>query len=50
MTVPRTKLYDPPKWWKQRFITRQLARRFGLGGWLFFSRDLDPSCALALLA
>ena len=25
LTVPRSKLYDPPKWWKQRFVTLQLA-------------------------
>ena len=25
LTVPRSKLYDPPKWWKQRFVTFQLA-------------------------
>ena len=24
-TVPRSKRYDPPKWWKQRFVTLQLA-------------------------
>ena len=26
LTVPCSKLYDPPKWWKQRFITLQLAQ------------------------
>ena len=26
LTVPRSKLYDPPKWWKQRLITLQLAK------------------------
>ena len=25
LTVPRSKLYDSPKWWKQRFVTLQLA-------------------------
>ena len=25
LTAPRSKLYDPPKWWKQRFVTLQLA-------------------------
>ena len=25
LTIPRSKLYDPPKWWKQGFITLQLA-------------------------
>ena len=25
LTVPCSKLYDPPKWWKQRFVTLQLA-------------------------
>ena len=25
LTVPRSKLYNPPKWWKQRFVTLQLA-------------------------
>ena len=25
LTVSRSKLYDPPKWWKQRFVTLQLA-------------------------
>ena len=25
LTVPRSKLYDPWKWWKQRFVTLQLA-------------------------
>ena len=24
LTVPRSKLYDPPKWWKQRFVMLQL--------------------------
>ena len=24
LTVPRSKLYDPPKWWKQLFVTRQM--------------------------
>ena len=23
LTAPRSKLYDPPKWWKQRFVTLQ---------------------------
>ena len=25
LTVPRWKLYDPPKWWNQRFVPLQLA-------------------------
>ena len=25
LTVPRSKLYDPPKGWNQRFVTLQLA-------------------------
>ena len=25
LTVPRSKLYDPPKWWNQGFVTLQLA-------------------------
>ena len=25
LTVPRSKHYDPPKWWKQRFVMLQLA-------------------------
>ena len=25
LTVPRSKPYDPPKWWNQGFITLQLA-------------------------
>ena len=25
LTVPRSKLYDPLKWWKQHFVTLQLA-------------------------
>ena len=25
LIVPRSKLYDPPKWWKQRFVALQLA-------------------------
>ena len=26
LTVPRSKLYDPLKWWKQPFVTLQLAQ------------------------
>ena len=25
LTILRLKLYDPPKWWKQHFVTLQLA-------------------------
>ena len=25
LTVPRSKRYDPPKWWNQGFVTLQLA-------------------------
>ena len=25
LTVPRSKLYDPPKWWNQGFVMLQLA-------------------------
>ena len=25
LTVPRSKLYDPPKWWKQPLVMLQLA-------------------------
>ena len=25
LNVPRSKLYDPPKWWNEGFVTLQLA-------------------------
>ena len=25
VTIPRSKLYDPPKWWNQGYVTLQLA-------------------------